>query len=94
MYPFEDRSNTDIWEKRTILGKRFPFGSRSVMGGFEEVLLRQATLSENVWSAARLQGKVLDERESAQMYSAFGWSTRLLAMMSCARALPYKRADR
>lgn len=30
------------------------------------------------------------EDKSAQMYSAFCWSTRLLARMSCARICPYK----
>jgi len=32
--------------------------------------------------------------ESAQMYSAFGWSLALLAMMSCARAYAFKSVGR
>ena len=30
------------------------------------------------------------EGKSAQIYSAFGWRSILLAMMSCARVCPYK----
>jgi hypothetical protein len=40
------------------------------------------------------KGKVGREDKSAQMYSAFGWRTSLLAMMRCARVGPYKRRGR
>jgi hypothetical protein len=44
--------------------------------------------SDNVWSAAGLQGKSYGARDkSAAMYSAFRWRTSLLAMMSSAACL-------
>ena len=36
------------------------------------------------------KGKFGREDKSAQMYSAFGWRSALLAMMSCARVCPSK----
>jgi NAD(P)-dependent dehydrogenase (short-subunit alcohol dehydrogenase family) len=46
---------------------------------------RSAVVHENVWSAARLQGKSeVPIDRSAQMYSAFDGEQSLLAMMSCA----------
>src|SRR3984893_16849155 len=36
------------------------------------------------------RGKFGREDKSAQMYSAFGWRSALLAMMSCARVCPSK----
>ena len=38
--------------------------------------------------------KVGREDKSAQMYSAFGWRSSLLARMRCARVSPYKRRGR
>jgi hypothetical protein len=40
------------------------------------------------------KGKFGREDKSAQMYSAFGWRSALLAMMSCARVCPSKSVGR
>ena len=47
-----------------------------------------AVSTDNVWSAAGLQGKSFGAIDkSAAMYSAFEWRTSLLAMMSSAACL-------
>ena len=60
-------------------------------GGFASTHRRNIEVpisTENVWSAAGLQGKSYGrEHKSAAMYSAFDWRTSLLAMMSSAECL-------
>ena len=62
----------------------------SAAGSREESAEGERACYECMVRRATAREKFGREDKSAQMYSAFGWRSTLLAMMSCARVCPLK----